>query len=343
MLLRKKLRQGETEAQIIANLPENNNHIADYILAHNGQLPPQPMFEKHPYEYTEFNLGYDKMIIGTFPPISYIYDNTILAENGIDQEKRPLVPFFHGNRASMWNVLLIGDCFEEILMMDRSLRRNELIDELIYRFIRYDDIIKFTRREKTGDRYTAEDKKLFNITPNFSLVKDVLEKKELDAILFNTSTTFSKNIKINKNNKINIEKDSNIKSFDLFIRTIQDLGYKVEFRLENSDFEVLLDWIEVSYQNSNLIQSNFSHKIIFKIRISNFAKIVKEFYAVTPFSPAARGRVDLNPIVSLWLNNNLQKNRFDLLKNIYQSFSLFSFEEEYSEYKNFLFSLNHYQ
>jgi hypothetical protein len=175
------------------------------------------------------------------------------------------------------------------------------------------------------------------------MVNDVLNKKDLLAILFNTSTTFSKNIKINKDGLIVVEKDSNVKSFDLFIRTIQELGYKVEFRLENSDFEVLLDWMEVSYQNRNLIQSNFSYKIIFKIRISNFDTINNEFYVITPFSPAARGRVELNPIVSSWLNNNFQKNRFDLLKNIYQSFALFSFEEEYSEYKNFLFSLNHYQ
>ncbi|MBC8882619.1 hypothetical protein H9X57_02030 [Flavobacterium piscinae] len=188
----------------------------------------------------------------------------------------------------MWDVLLIGDCFDEILMLDRDLRRKELIDELIFRFIRYDDIIKFTRRVKVGNKFSAEDKNLYNIIPNIHMVNDVFNKKDLLAILFNTSTTFSKNIKINKDGLIVVEKDSNVKSFDLFIRTIQELGYKVEFRLENSDFEVLLDWIEVSYQNRNLIQSNFSYKIIFKIRISNSDKIVNEFYAITPFSPAKK-------------------------------------------------------
>lgn len=342
MLLRKKLLPGENEEQIIANLPENNDHIANYILEHNGQLPLQPMFEKHPYHYTEFELGYDKMIIGTFPPISYIYDNNILRENLNYQRKRPDIPFFHGNRGSMWDVLLIGDCFNEILMLDRNLRRRELIDELIFRFIRYDDIINFTRRLRIGTKYTAEDKNLYNIIPNIPMVDDVLNKKDLIAILFNTSTTFSKNIKINKEGLIEVEKDSNVKSFDLFIRTIQELGYKVEFKLENSDFEAISDWIELSYDNNDLIQSNFSYKIIFKIRISKFNAIINEFYVVTPFSPAARGRVNLNPIINLWLNNNLNKNRYDLLKNIYQAFSLFSIEEEFSEYKNFLFSLNYY-
>ena len=51
MLLRKKHLHGETEDQFNAlnHQPENYDHIAYYILAHNGQLPPQPMFEKHPY------------------------------------------------------------------------------------------------------------------------------------------------------------------------------------------------------------------------------------------------------------------------------------------------------
>ena len=51
MLLRKKHLHGETEAQFNAlnHQSENNNHIADYILKHNRQLPPQPKFEKHPY------------------------------------------------------------------------------------------------------------------------------------------------------------------------------------------------------------------------------------------------------------------------------------------------------
>jgi hypothetical protein len=50
-MLRKKRFPNETEDQFNAlnHQPENNDHIANYILAHNGQLPPQPMFEKHHY------------------------------------------------------------------------------------------------------------------------------------------------------------------------------------------------------------------------------------------------------------------------------------------------------
>lgn len=51
MLVRKKRFPKENDAQFNAlnHQPENNDHIANYILDNNGQLPPQPMFEKHPY------------------------------------------------------------------------------------------------------------------------------------------------------------------------------------------------------------------------------------------------------------------------------------------------------
>lgn len=347
MILRRKLQNGETNQQLdalLANLPENNDHIANYILQHNGQLPPQPMFEKHPYSYNEFKLGYDKMIIGTFPPISYIYDHPLLVENNISQNKRPEIPFFHGNKptGSMWESLLIGNCFDEILNLNRDFRKKELIDELIYRFIRYEDIIKYTRRKLKNNVYSAEDTKLFNIIPNTDIINDIIKKRELKAILFNTSTTFSKNIKVNINNYINVEADNNIKAFDLFIRTLQEMNYKVEFKLENIDDTIIQDWIEVNYQNRNLIKNIFSYKIIFKVRVSKSSGIIKEFYAITPFSPAARGRVKQNPIVSNWLENNVNKNHYDLLKDIYHSFSLFSNNNEFIENKEFLFNLNYY-
>lgn len=348
MILRRKLQNGETNGQLdalLANLPENNDHIANYILEHNGQLPQQPLFEKHPYSYNEFNLGYDKMIIGTFPPISYIYDNSLLVNNKFGQNKRPKIPFFHGNKpnGSMWKFLLFGNCFDEILELNRDLRRKELIDELTFRFIRYEDIIKYTRRELKNNNYTAEDTKLYNIIPNTRIINDIIKKKELNIILFNTSSTFSNKIKINKDNKIDIESINNIKSFDLFIRTIQELNYKVEFKLENFENEIVQDWIEINYQNSIIIRNSFSYKIIFKVRISKNNINFKEFYAITPFSPASRGKVNNNPIVANWLNQNVNMNHHDLLKEIYHSFSLFSNDNnEFIKYKEFLFSLNYY-
>jgi hypothetical protein len=41
-MLRKKRFPNKTEAQFNAlnHQPENNDHIANYILEHNGQLPP---------------------------------------------------------------------------------------------------------------------------------------------------------------------------------------------------------------------------------------------------------------------------------------------------------------
>lgn len=64
------------------------------------------MFEKHPYLDTFELQNFEKYIIGTFPPISYIYDHPLLVENNISQNKRPEIPFFHGNDLSLWKFFL---------------------------------------------------------------------------------------------------------------------------------------------------------------------------------------------------------------------------------------------
>lgn len=345
ILLRKDL-QDLNEQEYLQNLPQNNDHIAQVILDNGGQLPAIPPVEIHPYSYTEHNLGYDKMIIGTFPPISYILDNELLNGINLNHQRiyRPIIPFYHGNKGGMWKILLGNHDYEAIIALrDRNQRRQEIIEELIFRFIRYDDIIYSTKRRITNNGYNAEDKNLFNIIPKISLIEDVLKKKELIAILFNTSTTFSDKIKINRDNKINIESDTNIKSFDLFIRTTQELGFSVDFKLDDINGNVVFDWIELNYQNRQLIKNNFSYKMIFKMRVRKQNSILKEIIVITPFSPSARGRVDLNPIVANWLIQNPNNNRNDLLRNIYQSFSLLSEDVEFFEHKQFLYSLNHYE
>ncbi|WP_309613529.1 hypothetical protein [Flavobacterium sp.] len=343
ILLRKK--PGNLDEQLhLVNLPENNNLIAQNVFENNGQLPPVPPIEIHPYSYTRYNFGYDKMIIGTFPPISYLLDNHLLVElkrlNNLNGRRltKPLIPFYHGNRGGMWDVLLFGNTFDEILKLARIDGKDALIDELTYRFIRYDDIIYSTQRKILNNRYNAEDKNLFNIVPKASLIKDIIEKKDLFSILFNTSSSFSNKIKINRDNKINIENDSNIKSFDLFVRTLQELNYSVDFMLDDFNRNIILDWTEVNFQNLNIIRNSFKHKVFFKVRIRKDIKILKEIFVVTPFSPAARKRVELNPIVKNWLSQNPNKSRRNLLTNIYTSFSLFQ-----EENKEFLYSLNYYE
>jgi hypothetical protein len=342
MILRKNSPNMDEE-EYINNLPHNNDHIADEILLNNGILPDESPIEIHPYSYQEFVLGYDKMIIGTFPPISYIYDHPLLVDNNIGQNRKPEIPFFHGNRGGMWQVLLFGNCYDEIFNLPRNQTKKELIDELIFRFIRYDDIIQSAKRKLINGKYSAEDKNLFNVVPKSSIIKDILKKIDLKAILFNTSTTFSKNIRINKNNKIDVERNSILKSFDIFIRTIQELNLSVDFKLDEINGDIIQDWIELNYTNRNVISRNFRFKIIFKIRIRENHKILKELFIITPFSPAALGKTNQNPIVHQWLIQNPTMNKKDLLKKIYQSFSLFNDDEEYIEYKQFLYSLNYFE
>src|SRR5690606_42030388 len=119
ILLRKDL-QDLNEQEYLQNLPQNNDHIAQVILDNGGQLPAIPPIEIHPYSYNEHNLGYDKMIIGTFPPISYLLDNNNLAQQlhliNLNNRviTRPLVPFYFGKCVVMYVFYLLGTDFDVI-------------------------------------------------------------------------------------------------------------------------------------------------------------------------------------------------------------------------------------
>src|SRR5690554_1072474 len=194
MILRRKLQNGETNEQLndlLTNLPENNNHIANYIFEHNGQLPPQPMFEKHPYLDTFELQNFEKYIIGTFPPISYIYDHPLLVENNISQNKRPEIPFFDGNVSSMWKYLFTDEEFQILNELvnnnERIEAKNHIIENLNELKINYSDIIKNTRRNV----FSYEDKDLYNIKPNLDLINQILVNPNAKYLNFNTSTLFN--------------------------------------------------------------------------------------------------------------------------------------------------------
>ena len=235
MLLRKKRLHGETDDQFNAlnHQPENNDQFANYILEHNGQLPPEPMFEKHPY-LDDFELqNFEKYIIGTFPPISYIYDHPLMVENGIGQNKKqlPQVPAFHGNMGSMWKYFFNEQELNELQALvnqgQRIAARDYIYGRLDHLRVNYSDIIKCVRRTQ----YNANDDGLKNITPNLDLIVHILKNEKAKYLNFNSSTLFNVAdfgvIASNHGQRIGGNLQELPKSFNLFLTTLQKLGFKL--------------------------------------------------------------------------------------------------------------------
>lgn len=338
MLVRQKLLPNETQAQFNAlnHQPENNDHIANYILEHNGQLPPQPMFEKHPY-LDDFELqNFDKYIIGTFPPISYAYDHPLLVQNGIGQNQLPQIPAFHGNMGSMWKYFFNEIELNELQnIVNQGLRieaRNYIYGKLRHLKINYSDIIKYTRRTK----YNANDDRLRNITPNLDLIVQILNNPKAKYLNFNSSTLFNNpNIGfgvIANNHGQNIAGNlkEEPKSLNLFLVTLQKLGFKLELGLPNGEY------YSINQQNAVIINNTFKLKVLANLRISvdfvkienfEFKNIQREFVLITSASPAGAAAIQLaaNQIYVNWFANQIadvQQNQptIKFRKDMYELF-----------------------
>ena len=314
MLLRKKRFPNEIEAQFNAlnHQPETNDHIANYILDNNGQLPPQPMFEKHPY-LDDFELqNFEKYIIGTFPPISYLYYefnlNIVRQPNNGRALSKPGFPFFHGNRRLLWDYFLNIDELNNI-PVNKDLVPEYLKNILLNKDVNYSDIITYVRRELEHNRYKGSDKLLYNITPNLNLINHILNNQKAKYLMFNTASIYGmEGIQNDDDGFVSLTNDS--KSFDLFLRTLQELGFKTSFSFDNG-----INW--VSFENLNMNQRK--SKLFFKLKINKNNITVKEFFIITPFSPAVAQRVNIlngNPIVSNWRNINNMQNTKKMLSQI---------------------------
>ena len=121
-----------------------------------GQLPPNPPFEIHPYKQDFPLQDFEKYIMGTFPPISYILDKPQIVAAGISNLQQPIgaggqvislpwIPFYHGNQGSMWDFLLTPVEMAALTAMrnaanGRQNAKNYLIKFLLENKINYADI-----------------------------------------------------------------------------------------------------------------------------------------------------------------------------------------------------------
>jgi hypothetical protein len=306
-------------------------------LLNNGiaYLPENPPFEFHPYKSALQLQNFDKYIIGTFPPISYVYDLIPLLRS-INQPRigngrkipKPGFPFFHGNKKLMWDYLLTNDELEEI-PKNRELIRTYLIEKLNQMAINYSDIIDGTQRELAENRYKGSDYLLKNITINKELISHIFSNKFAKYLLFNTASIYGVGgMQFDENGLIDLNSDA--KAFDLFLRSLQEYGCEIEIRISDPE-KLAFPWTPIS--NLNIQQR--SMKIAFELRILNpigntlnifndFEQgTTREFIVITPFSPAVAQRINLlagNPVVANYLANNQEQDTRQMLYRIYQDF-----------------------
>jgi hypothetical protein len=331
---------------------DNTNFINSLInvvnLQNNGlvavNLPIHPPFEIHPYKSVIQLNNFDKYIIGTFPPISYLYDIPEILAAGINCIRQPnpsvrkiqssQIPFYHGNRNLMWDYFLTS-LELDLLPDDRNNAKLYLINKLFESSTNYADIIDSTQRSLENSKYNGRDKQLHNICINHDLIHDILfVNSRAEFLLFNTASIYSNNGINYENGNIDI---SEVKSFDLFVRGCQLLDLDVEIRVNHGMPDVHYPWT-----NINLLPINQrKNKLIFEMKVkrksNNNERIPssyneKIFTVVTPFSPAVAIRVNLlqgNPIVLNWqmMNNG---NAITMLADIYQSFRWNNFTSLYN-------------
>lgn len=317
------------------------NQIIAAIAGGNAMLPMNPGFELHPYKGQLTFTNQSKIIIGTFPPISYLIDsirqsnpatilNTLSQPTPPHQQiTPPSIPFFHGNISALWGVLLTPAelaALNAFLPLNRNGAKQYLIDKLISLGIYYDDIIMSTQR-KLGTLgnphnnlgYTYEDTNLQNICIDHNLIVKTITNPVLKVVCFTNGATFRTSglIFYKKTGLVNT---SNSDAFSLFLRGCQDLGLKLEMQCLPH-----FTWTPINI----LTAMQKRTKWIFEIRISkgpacNHSALLnfqnKSFTVMTPFSPAAHGRINQNASIINYRAINGNITIANILKDIYARF-----------------------
>jgi hypothetical protein len=289
ILLRKKSSQMNPEDYLI-NLPLNNNHIAEEIFDRNGSLPNIPPIEIHPYK-DDFPLcEFEKYIIGTFPPISYIFEHPLLINSNIGLNQRPKIPFYHGNDATFWESFLSeNEKLEFDNLQSRFQKKDYLIQVLMNSRINYSDIILSCKRSRTN---STNDSDLYDLVVNTELINHIIYNPNENVILnFNTSSIYNKkNFEIKRDGFLN---EKNVQSLNIFIRSLQEMGYSIKINLNGNEYHNLIDLPRPNY-----------HKVIFNMKIIK-NDYSKNFLITTTPSPSGQASRTFtsNQIYNNWLLN----------------------------------------
>ena len=217
--------------------------------------------------------------------IEFSVGNRKFKIDSIEVPESPQLSFFHGNKNSMWEYLNISD-FSIHAIID-FLNRKDWV---------YSDIIYSCCRTKITD---VKDKHLKNIIPNFALIDEIIESKDGTSLWFNTSSIYnSKGLNIYKTkypNKVNCK---DVQAYDIFLRVLQELGYEISLRLNESD-----QWIEVKFDNHAVIAHKFRFLLYHQLKIDD-----KHFNVFTSPSPSNSASTSFpsNKIYKNWKSAKLK-------------------------------------
>ena len=283
------------------NYESINQHSIQVIQNNNGVLSYVPPFEKHPY-LEEINCTSTKgLMIGTFPPISYLCDQLEVPNLTFNRNRNippPDLPYFHGNYSSLWKYCPIN--FENILEIDRNEQPLQIKNALQQNNIAYTDIIAFCQRELRDSAYTAEDRLLNNIVLNNSVFTLIFRCANIDRLYFTNASFFGSNYRNNhlfdRNGNYILD---NRDAFRLFLKGAHDQGYKIEIARN----EVPENWYQINEgprtnNERHTLNRLLTTKVILRMRLSinGHSKILQLYSAVSP-AAVNRGAIRNNNCV----------------------------------------------
>lgn len=332
MILKKNinvLNENEYEANIV----DANTDFLNLLELNNYVLPNETPVEIHPY-LTIFELQpLVKYIIGTFPPIQYLRDSLNIPNGVGNINSRPKIPFFHGQKCDQWQFFLNEQELENLGVFNpnnenitRIQQRDNINAILTASDVNYSDIIYSAKRRS----YDANDDSLKNIVPNLTLICQILKNHKSKYLNFNSSTLFNGGndfgFYMNNHGVNNIgDLQYKVKSYELFLKTLVSLGFKLELKLNPND-----DWVLLNIGNSDYFSNNYKYKTLTKLRVftehliefenEQFENFSKEYTVITGPSPSASANITLgnNPIYINWLEAQNNINNDEPLTHIFR-------------------------
>lgn len=273
----------------------NELSIAE-IASNKGKLSNLPPMEKHPY-LRQFDESADiyGLMIGTFPPITYLVDTLSLAKLEFGRQrglKKPEIPFFHGNKNSFWKFSPFD--FDRIIKhQDRAEKSSMIIDSLANKNILYTDIIRYCQRsfaldkKETVDKYSAKDVCLNNIYFNTEVYDFLFSNHKVDRLYFTNSYAFGKGEHFFTATGAYYLKNRD--AFQLFLKGANDAGLKIEISLPENN----LNWININEGERGKVEreklnSILRTKVHLKLKLHRNG-IIRFFDVVSSVSPSAIG------------------------------------------------------
>lgn len=248
------------------------------------------------------------VIIGTFPPASYLITDfketqpelTTVMVNSETLCTPPQLNFYHGNKNSLWN--FIEGCSTTSVKY--------IIQFLQEKNWAYADIIYSCSRKKITN---TKDAVLQNVVPNVELIHRLLNSESITHLWFTSSGTFNKKgIEVTKNGLVNI---TGGQAYNVFLRTLQLLGYQPKVSLNNVNF------CDISTNNKQKLTSLYKHITCHYLKFNN-----RTFTVYTGPSPSQGANISLarHPNYEKWRslprNSNIPQPTITYRKEIYDSF-----------------------